>query len=153
MLTFFLVEKVQTKDIRDFLGGFFGPENVPKNNRICIHYFFGKYLHPIQRTVGRTSELELFSFQTKIFTNWSESRHVPIRDLPCPQCQPNQTYCTAGEELLTCCAGLWARAQACHQNRKKKKISWSYGFEARSRAAADFTFLQAGGPAFGRDEC
>ena len=29
-----------------------------------------------------------------------------IRDLPSPQCQPNQTYCTAGEGLLTLCAGL-----------------------------------------------
>ena len=33
-----------------------------------------------------------------------------IRDLPRPQCQPNQTCCTAGEALLTLCAGLWARA-------------------------------------------
>ena len=24
-----------------------------------------------------------------------------MRDLSCPQCQPNQTYCTAGEALLT----------------------------------------------------
>jgi hypothetical protein len=60
---------------------------------------------------------------------------VPIRDFPRPQCQPNQTYCTAGEALLILCAGLWARAQACHQNRKKKEITWSYGFEARLRAA------------------
>ena len=44
----------------------------------------------------------------------------PIRDFSSPQCQPNQTYCTAGESLLTWCAGLWARAQACHWNRKKK---------------------------------
>ena len=34
------------------------------------------------------------------------------KNLPCPQCQPNQTYCTAGEALLTLCAGLWVRAQA-----------------------------------------
>ena len=60
-----------------------------------------------------------------------------IRDLPRPQCQPNQTYCTAGEALLILCAGLWARAQACHQNRKKKEITWSYGFEARLRAAME----------------
>ena len=59
-----------------------------------------------------------------------------MRDLPRPQCQPNQTYCTAGEYLLILCAGLLARAQACHQNRKKKKeITWSYGFEAMLRAA------------------
>ena len=44
-----------------------------------------------------------------------------IRNLPRPQCQPNQTYCTSGECLLTLCAGLWARAHACHQNRKKKE--------------------------------
>ena len=44
-----------------------------------------------------------------------------VRNLPRPQCQPNQTYCTSGECLLSLCAGLWARAQACHQNRKKKK--------------------------------
>jgi hypothetical protein len=31
-----------------------------------------------------------------------------IRDFSSPQCQPNQTYCTAGESLLTWCAGLWA---------------------------------------------
>ena len=43
-----------------------------------------------------------------------------IKDLSSPQCQPNQTYCTAGESLLTWCAGLWARAQACHWNRQKK---------------------------------
>ena len=24
-----------------------------------------------------------------------------MKDLPCPQCQPNQTYCTAVEALLT----------------------------------------------------
>mgnify|MGYP007132308348 CR=1 FL=1 len=54
--------------------------------------------------------------------------------------------CTAGEGLLTWCAGLWARAQACHKDRKKTLTAWSYGFEAGSRAAADFTFLQAGGP-------
>ena len=30
-----------------------------------------------------------------------------MRDLPSPQCQPNQTYCTAGESLLTLCAGLY----------------------------------------------
>ena len=59
----------------------------------------------------------------------------PVRYLPRPQCQPNQAYCTAGEALLILCAGLWARAQACNQNRKKKKITWSYGFEARLRAA------------------
>ena len=28
-----------------------------------------------------------------------------IRDLPRPQCQSNQTYCTAGEALLIFCAG------------------------------------------------
>ena len=39
-----------------------------------------------------------------------------IRDIPSPQCQPNQPYCTAGEALLILCAGLWARAQACHPN-------------------------------------
>ena len=44
-----------------------------------------------------------------------------MRDLPRPQCQPKQTYCTAGEALLTLIAGLWARAQVCHQDRKKKK--------------------------------
>ena len=44
----------------------------------------------------------------------------PIRDFSSPQCQPNQTYCTAGECLLTWCAGPWARARACHWNRKKK---------------------------------
>ena len=43
-----------------------------------------------------------------------------IRDCSSPQCQPNQTYCTAGKSLLTWCAGLWARAQACHWNRQKK---------------------------------
>ena len=59
-----------------------------------------------------------------------------IRDLPSPQFQPNQTTCTAGEGLLTWCAGLWARAQACHQDRKKTLTAWSYGFEAGSRAAA-----------------
>ena len=58
----------------------------------------------------------------------------PIRDLTRPQCKANQTHCTAGEALLTLCDGLWARAQGCHQNRKKK-ITWSYGFEARLRAA------------------
>ena len=47
-----------------------------------------------------------------------------------------------GEGLLTLCAGLWARALSCHQNRKKE-ITRSYGFEARGREAADFTFLQA----------
>ena len=31
-----------------------------------------------------------------------------IRDLPHPQCQPNQTYCTAVEALLILFAGLWA---------------------------------------------
>ena len=36
---------------------------------------------------------------------------------------PNQTYFISGECLLTMCAGLWARAQAFHHNRKKKKIS------------------------------
>ena len=40
-----------------------------------------------------------------------------IKDLPRP---PYQTYCTAGEGLLTLFAGLWARAQACPQNRKKR---------------------------------
>ena len=38
-----------------------------------------------------------------------------MRDLPSPQCQPNQTYYRAGDSLLTLSAGLWARAQACHQ--------------------------------------
>ena len=47
-------------------------------------------------------------------------RALGIRNLPSPQCQPNQTLCTAGEGLLTWCAGLWARAQACHYNRQKK---------------------------------
>ena len=56
--------------------------------------------------------------------------HVVIRDFSSPQCQPNQTYCTAGESLLTWCAGLWARAQACHWNRQKKETTWSNGFEA-----------------------
>ena len=46
----------------------------------------------------------------------------PIRDFSSPQWQPNQTYCTAGESLLTCSAGLWARAQACHWNRQKSKL-------------------------------
>ena len=46
-----------------------------------------------------------------------------MRKLPRPQCQPNQTYCTSGESFLTLCAGLWARAQACHQNRKKERKS------------------------------
>ena len=73
-----------------------------------------------------------------------EGRHKEIS--PSPQYQPNQTFCTAGEVLLTWCAGLWARAQACHKDRKKTLTVWSYSFEARSRAAADFTFLQAGGP-------
>ena len=45
----------------------------------------------------------------------------PIKDLTSPQCQPNQTHCTAGGGLLTWCAGLWARAQACHQNSNKRK--------------------------------
>ena len=53
------------------------------------------------------------------FTNQTTS--PPIRDLPSPQCQPNQRYCTAGKCLLTLCVGLWARAQACHQNRKKEE--------------------------------
>ena len=30
------------------------------------------------------------------------------------ECQPKQTSYTAGECLLTWCAGLWAMAQACH---------------------------------------
>ena len=34
---------------------------------------------------------------------------------PSPQYQLNQTCCTAGDVLLTWCAGLWARAQACHK--------------------------------------
>ena len=55
---------------------------------------------------------------------------LTIRDLPRPQCPPNQAYCTAGEALLTLFAGLWARARAFHQ-KCKKKITWSYGFEAR----------------------
>ena len=50
----------------------------------------------------------------------------------------------AGEVLLTWCAGLWVRAQACHKDRKKKTLpAWGYGFEAGSRAAASFIFLQA----------
>ena len=56
-----------------------------------------------------------------------------IWDLPSPLCQPNETYCTAGGCLLTLFAELCARAQACHQNRKK--ISLCYSFEARLRAA------------------
>ena len=32
------------------------------------------------------------------------------------------------------------------QGPQKTLTAWSYGFEAGSRAAADFTFLQAGGP-------
>ena len=33
--------------------------------------------------------------------------------------------------------GLWARAQAYHQDRKKKTLSvWSDGIKARARAAA-----------------
>ena len=75
---------------------------------------------------------------------WSSPPHKEI--FPSPQHQPNQTCCTAGEVLLTWCAGLWARAQACHKDRKKTLTAWSYSFEAESRAAADFTFLQAGGP-------
>ena len=43
-----------------------------------------------------------------------------IRDFSSPQGQPNQTYCTAGESLLTWCAGLCATAQAFHWNRQKK---------------------------------
>ena len=51
---------------------------------------------------------------------------LPIRNLPRPQCQPNQTV----DQGNAC----WHCVQACHQNCKKKKISWSYGFEARLRA-------------------
>ena len=58
-----------------------------------------------------------------------------IRDFSSHQCQPNQIYCTAGEALFTLCAGLWARAQACHKDRKKTLTAWSYGFDASSRAA------------------
>ena len=35
-----------------------------------------------------------------------KSEGQKIRDFSSPQCQPNQTYCTAGESLLTWCAGL-----------------------------------------------
>ena len=45
----------------------------------------------------------------------------------------------SSDVLLTWCAGLWARAQTCHKDRKKTLTAWSYGFEAGSRAAADFT--------------
>ena len=40
-----------------------------------------------------------------------------LGNLSSPQYQPNQMCCTAGEGLLTWCAGLWARAQPCCQNR------------------------------------
>ena len=44
---------------------------------------------------------------------WAARRGLPtvIMELSRPQCQPNQTHCTAGEALLTLCAGLWVRAQ------------------------------------------
>ena len=54
-----------------------------------------------------------------------------MRDLPRPHCQPNQTYCTAGESLLT---ELWARAQACHQNRKKNKNHFDLWFWSKAKS-------------------
>ena len=48
---------------------------------------------------------------------FAEPPHKEIS--PSPQYQPNRTFCTAGEGLLTWCAGLRARAQACHKDRKK----------------------------------
>ena len=36
---------------------------------------------------------------------------------PCPQCQPNQTYCTAVEGLLICCAGLDHKQKLDHKNK------------------------------------
>ena len=59
-----------------------------------------------------------------------------MKDLPRPQCQPNQTYCTAGEALLAMSAGLWAMARACHQNRKKNpEITWRYVSEEKAKSS------------------
>ena len=68
------------------------------NALICSHLFFNKalfFLHCIT-----------FFLQQGVLMNG-------------PQCQPNQTYCTAGESLLTSSAGLWARAQAFHKGLMK----------------------------------
>ena len=78
-------------------------------------------------------------------------RHKEI--FPSPQYQPTQTYCTAGEVLLTWCAGLWARAQACYNYRKRTITGWSYDFEAGGSEAADVTFLQTGRPEGKWNEC
>ena len=58
-----------------------------------------------------------------------------------PQCQQNQAYCRGGESLLTWCAGLWARAQACHWNHKKvnylEQRFWSIELSSSRQRAFD----------------
>ena len=61
------------------------------------------YWCPKRRAEGRFGALWTLS-ELKVGTL---GKTPPIRDLPRPQCQPNRTYCTAGEALLTSCAGLY----------------------------------------------